>query len=237
MQQDFEATLNEFLAKAKIHYEAQNGVIEECERLMNQAAERFLDQQAFVNAVVDSLQVIALEQTSKKSTHTKHERVESEHSAVQTLPAVTEVSKDRVLAMSPKLESIDPKKVLIVDQTELNRVLMGRFFKSLPVTLEFASNGEQALGKIGSSQFDLVLMNLQLNGISGSEAIRTIRNSQTDARKKTRIIAIASEKTSDEEMREVVESGADECIGKETPRDVIREKVIDCLISASGPDA
>lgn len=236
MQQDFETTLNEFLAQAKVHFEAQNVALGEYENAFNRVQEQFLDYEAFVTAVVDSLGVIQTLQAKSDQAKAEKRKVAEAESISEALPVEIEPKK-RVMALSPKLESIDPKKVLIVDQVELNRVLMGRFFSSLPVSLEFATSGEQALGKIGIHHFDLVLMNLQLNGMSGSDAIKTIRHSQVDAAKKTKIIAISGEESTEEQKRLVVESGADACIGKETPRDVLREKVIECLISASGPSA
>jgi CheY-like chemotaxis protein len=227
MQQEFEATLIEFLAKAKVHFEVQNASLDDYAHLLGQAQEQFLDYQAFVDAVVDSLEVIQKQQVEVASKQVEVAEVSPEVIA----------PKKRILSMSPKFESIDPKTVLIVDQAELNRVLLGRFFKSLPVTLEFASSGEQALGKMGNQRFDLVLMDLQLKGMSGLEAIKTIRNAQSDAGKKITIIAIASNDASDDDKKQVIDGGADECINKGMPRDAFRDKVLDLLINASSPSA
>ncbi len=222
MQQDFDATLSEFLAKTRIYIEQQNGSLAEYEQALVSARDAFELQHQFVEEMLKGLEVL---QESPLPP------------SVESSKSKEEAPRTQKLEIAPKWESIDPKKILIVDGTEINRVLMGHLFKRLPVTLEFAGTGEQALGKVGAHQFDLVLMDLQMKGMSGIEVIKLIRQAQPERSQKTKIIAITPSKIDPEEQGMVMEAGANGYFSKEMPRDVFRESVLNFLISASSPGA
>ena len=68
-------------------------------------------------------------------------------------------------------------KALIVDDNQINRDTLKLFFKRhFPsMTLEEASNGKEAIGKVGSFQPDLVMMDIQLPDVSGLELTKNIK--------------------------------------------------------------
>lgn len=57
----------------------------------------------------------------------------------------------------------EPKRVLMVDKVEINRVLFGHYFKRFPVHLEFASTIEAAAISLKEKQFDLVAVDVALS--------------------------------------------------------------------------
>ncbi len=67
-------------------------------------------------------------------------------------------------------------KVLIVEDYPLSRELMIKFVKSLPdlSVAGIAKNGDEALNKLQTSQFDLVMMDIDLPIISGIEVLKKI---------------------------------------------------------------
>lgn len=125
------------------------------------------------------------------------------------------------------------KRILVVDDAEINRVLMGHFFRSLPVILEFANSGEQAMEKIVDDTFDLILMDLQMKGMSGLDSIKAIRSAQPENLKRTQIIAISNVNPTDEERDQTISAGANEYLSKSMSREAIKEKVLECLFGAS----
>lgn len=123
----------------------------------------------------------------------------------------------------------EKKKILIVDDAEINRLLMGHFFKNAPVTLEFANCGEQALEKIKGHSFDAILMDLQMKNMGGVETIRAIRNAQPENVKKTQILAITNQEPSDVEKSEAMSAGSNEYFSKSLPREELKQRVFSAL--------
>ncbi len=68
------------------------------------------------------------------------------------------------------------RKVLLVDDAEINRVLMSHYFKGLPVKLDFAKNGDIALEKCKETQFDLIVIDEEIQNPKGSELAATLKS-------------------------------------------------------------
>ncbi len=131
--------------------------------------------------------------------------------------AVTTRSKSPVIASG--------KRVLIVDQAEINRVLIGRVFKGMPVQLEFSKDGVDAVTKCKQTDYDLVIMDLQMNGLNGSIATRSIRESNP----RVFILGLTNQMPSDEEKNEAIQAGCNEYLGKERMKDTLLDKIMPCL--------
>ncbi len=67
-------------------------------------------------------------------------------------------------------------KVLVVEDIALNQLLMKTLLDDFGFEREIASNGKIAIEKLQNSQFDIVLMDLQMPEMNGFEATGFIRN-------------------------------------------------------------
>lgn len=67
-------------------------------------------------------------------------------------------------------------KVLVVEDSKDNRLLLQKFLKPLGVEVELVSNGREAVEKATGGSFDLILMDLQMPILDGYEATRELRN-------------------------------------------------------------
>ncbi|HEX3581892.1 MAG TPA: response regulator, partial [Thermoanaerobaculia bacterium] len=81
-------------------------------------------------------------------------------------------------------------RVLIVDDHPVNQEFAAEALRRMGHIVAVASNAEEAMGRLESERFDLVLMDVQLPGIDGLEATRRLR--ATDRGKRTRIIAMTA---------------------------------------------
>jgi PAS domain S-box-containing protein len=68
-----------------------------------------------------------------------------------------------------------PLHILLVDDSEDNRLLVSAFLKKTPHTFDLAENGEIAVNKFLAGRYDLVLMDMQMPVMDGYAATREIR--------------------------------------------------------------
>ncbi|WP_218110322.1 PAS domain-containing protein [Oligoflexus tunisiensis] len=66
-------------------------------------------------------------------------------------------------------------KVLLADDSSDNQFLVSRVLKTYGATVAVANDGEEAIEKALSSEFDLVLMDIQMPRVDGYEAARALR--------------------------------------------------------------
>jgi nitrogen regulation protein NR(I) len=67
------------------------------------------------------------------------------------------------------------KKILIVDDEENVRYSFRKFFRDAQTSISEAQNGMEAINIIKKENFDLVLMDIEMPGISGLEAIQRVK--------------------------------------------------------------
>jgi CheY-like chemotaxis protein len=66
-------------------------------------------------------------------------------------------------------------RILVVEDTALNQMLMDELLAAVGFVVEFAENGQVALQKVTSTSYDLVLMDMQMPVMDGITATREIR--------------------------------------------------------------
>ncbi|MFW5499824.1 MULTISPECIES: response regulator [unclassified Maridesulfovibrio] len=71
---------------------------------------------------------------------------------------------------------LKPLRILVVEDSENNRMLLGFFLKDTPFRLRYATNGDEAVNMYHENNFDLVLMDIQMPGKDGLDATREIRD-------------------------------------------------------------
>ena len=69
------------------------------------------------------------------------------------------------------------KRILLADDNELNLKLVGIMTQRWDVTLLLARNGKEALGLLQKEQVDLVVTDMEMAEMNGSELVTAIRNS------------------------------------------------------------
>jgi signal transduction histidine kinase/CheY-like chemotaxis protein len=79
-----------------------------------------------------------------------------------------------VTAAVPSPGHVAPR-VLIVEDNEVNREVISAMLERLGVATDVAVDGSQAVGKVGSQQYDLVFMDCRMPIMDGFEATRAIR--------------------------------------------------------------
>ena len=71
------------------------------------------------------------------------------------------------------------KKILLVDDVDVNREIAIMILEEAGFTVDFATNGKEAVEKVSASKvgdYDLILMDIQMPIMNGYEAAAAIRN-------------------------------------------------------------
>lgn len=69
-------------------------------------------------------------------------------------------------------------RILVVDDLVDNQNLVAAFLRNLPITIDFASNGSEALGMIRNTAYDLIFLDIQMPLMNGWETLKEIRQWQ-----------------------------------------------------------
>ncbi len=67
----------------------------------------------------------------------------------------------------------DPGRLLVVDDNKVNRILLARGLEGHGHRVETAENGRQALEKLRSDSFDLVLLDIEMPEMNGYQVLET----------------------------------------------------------------
>lgn len=108
------------------------------------------------------------------------------------------------------------KRILIVDDNEINLEIENEVLKQAEFLVETATNGSIAVEKVKQSQpgyYDLILMDIQMPVMDGYDATRTIREIENPALAGIPIIAVSAN-TFEEDKRMAMESGMNAHLGK-----------------------
>ena len=104
------------------------------------------------------------------------------------------------------------RKVLVVDDNEVNQFVAQRMLEQLGFLVDLAANGEQAIDASQRENYAAILIDSQMPGMSGNEATRIIRQQEADDRH-TPIIALTA-KVLEHDRKRAFEAGVDDFLSK-----------------------
>jgi two-component system sensor histidine kinase/response regulator len=83
------------------------------------------------------------------------------------------------------LENIQGARVLLVEDNEINQQVAREILEGAGLHVTLANNGQEAVDRVKSSDFEAVLMDIQMPVMDGYQATREIREWETKARGQT----------------------------------------------------
>ncbi|MGN0578749.1 MAG: response regulator, partial [Ruminiclostridium sp.] len=138
--------------------------------------------------------------------------------------------QDKLLPAAEPTDDFSSKRLLLVEDNELNMEIACEILKNYGFEVDTAENGREAVAKISASkvgEYDLVLMDIQMPVMNGYEATREIRALENPALAAVPIVAMTAN-AFDEDRRTAKECGMDGFISK--PINI--EEVISSIRSA-----
>ncbi|MCL2636796.1 MAG: ATP-binding protein [Oscillospiraceae bacterium] len=135
-------------------------------------------------------------------------------------------TNDKSLRGDTAGNTFNGKKLLVVEDVEINRVIILSFLKDTGIEIDCAANGKEALDTVTESpeKYDMILMDLRMPQMDGYEATRRIRELPQCTLEKLPIVAITANAFK-EDIDACIAAGMNDHIAK--PFDV--EKVFNIL--------
>ncbi len=134
---------------------------------------------------------------------------------------------------SPGTPMIPPRrvgpqlKVLLVDDDETNVLLLAKAMKLFGFTIVDARSGEEAVRKCAEELFDVVLMDLEMPGMDGIEALREIRAAETVRAVRQPVLAVEVRPLAGR-CQELLAAGFDGCVAKPYKLATLLEEISRC---------
>ena len=110
-------------------------------------------------------------------------------------------------------------RILLVDDDDLSRRMMGLLLSEKGYNYGAASNGVEAVEAVQSQLYDIVLMDLQMPVMDGFDATRKIREWEA-GEKHVPIVALTA-MLFENEIRKCFSAGMDECVAKPFDADTL----------------
>lgn len=114
--------------------------------------------------------------------------------------------------------------VLVVDDNEINRFFMKKLLMRWGISVDFAENGEIAVSKVQSNKYNLVLMDIHMPVLNGTEAASTIRKCNNGQFADLPIIALTASILQDD-INDIYESGMNDYIAKPFNQEDLYQKL------------
>lgn len=140
-----------------------------------------------------------------------------------SLPLEMHELQEQVVEQAPTKtnDTFDDFSVLLVEDNKINAMVIRKFCESLNFTVENAYDGLQALDKLASNQYDLIIMDNHMPNMSGIEAIQKIR----DELKLTTVIFACTADVFKEAHDEFIVSGADFVLTKPLQKNSLQNAI------------
>ena len=97
------------------------------------------------------------------------------------------------------LKNTKGQRILLVEDTKINQLVVAKFLKTWHLKIEYAANGIEAIEQAQKSHYDLILMDLQMPEMDGYDATHHIR--QLPTHQDTPIIALTASALVEERER------------------------------------
>jgi signal transduction histidine kinase/CheY-like chemotaxis protein len=152
---------------------------------------------------------------------------------IKTVLSKPKVAEEPISGLDRKLQPSTagmtrPLNILLVEDSEDNRVLFQAFIKKTPYQLDIAENGHIAVEKFKSNHYDIVFMDIQMPVMDGRMATKTIREWEKGKAREdlTPIIALTAHAFKEDEQKSL-EAGCTAYLTKPIKKEKVLEAILE----------
>jgi CheY-like chemotaxis protein/HPt (histidine-containing phosphotransfer) domain-containing protein len=117
--------------------------------------------------------------------------------------------------------ALAPRRVLVVDDDEYNRVLLLRYLPSPPFTVETAAHGQAAVDAVARQWPDIIVMDMEMPGMNGLEAVTRIRQREQQEGRTPCVIVMMSSNDDAFSIRRGLAAGSNRFLTKPFTREAL----------------
>ncbi|WP_376893431.1 ATP-binding protein [Bizionia sediminis] len=130
-----------------------------------------------------------------------------------------------------KIDSLELEKIkiLVVEDNKINQMITKKILNKMNLNCDIVDNGEDAVEKAQNENYDVILMDIHMPGISGLEATKRIRKFNKDIT----IFALTAV-TIEDKMPEFDEAGFSDIISKPFKQEIFEKKLFEALKANNG---
>ena len=135
-------------------------------------------------------------------------------------------NKKNISGKQASIECNDPLNILVADDHLSNCKVIEMFLKNEPVNVDFAQNGQIAVDKFQSNNYDMIFMDMEmpvLNGLNATKMIREIELKREDDLSIPIIFLTAH--ALEEHRKKCFEAGGTECLTKPVKSHILIETI------------
>jgi two-component system, sensor histidine kinase and response regulator len=115
-------------------------------------------------------------------------------------------------------------RILVAEDNPVNQTLMARMLEKMGHTVVVANDGQSALEKLTSAEFDLVAMDMQMPVMDGLAATRAIRQWEAGTGRHVAIVAMTANAMEQDRQR-CMDSGMDGYVAKPVTPTAVRKEI------------
>ena len=135
-----------------------------------------------------------------------------------------EIPKESKHIENIKALDLENIKILVVEDNKINQMITKKILTKMGLGCDIVDNGEDAVEMVKNTDYNVVLMDIHMPGISGLEATKRIR----DFNKELTIFALTAV-TLEDKMHEFDEAGFDDIISKPFKQETFEKKLYTAL--------
>jgi CheY-like chemotaxis protein len=149
----------------------------------------------------------------------------AESAAARTQAMAGKHAGDVLLPRAERAENLRALRILLAEDSEDNRLLMEKFFRSTPYQLDTAENGRIAVDKFKAKGYDLVLVDVNMPVLDGYGAVAAMRAWEREQRvMPTPMVALTGRAMIEDRVRSI-EAGCNGYLTKPIRSAVLMETI------------
>lgn len=181
---ELETLLDRQMAQGGHHIEEASRAMEQAEQEIGATLDGF-SQRLIQGALPDAIMVKNASELESEIRRLKREEIQQQfHTAAQSVQPLRQWAHEFKRECAPHMESVRALNamaerirptVLVVDDDELQRKMIGQILEAENYSLVFAANGIEALSALRKMRPDVILMDVMMPDIDGVEVTRRLK--------------------------------------------------------------